>query len=190
MKYQDIHGALREDEAELLRECAELSPNNRFLEIGTFVGKSASVIGEVAKKRNGILMCVDFFADNMVTMSEPKAVIKDSRKTFLANMESCGLLENIICVKGNTLDVLEKINGKFGFAFIDGGHTLKVVLNDAVYAWDSLVEGGFIVFHDYSNDTFPDVRLVITTLMEKWGVKPYKVTDFGNMIAIKKCSKT
>jgi predicted O-methyltransferase YrrM len=52
MDYKDILGSLADSEAELLKECAEQAPLNRFLEIGTFLGKSASVLASVAKEQN------------------------------------------------------------------------------------------------------------------------------------------
>lgn len=187
MNYKDILGSLKDSEADLLRECAKEAPLNKFLEIGTFVGKSASVIAEVAKERSGILVCIDYFPENQHYWGEPKVIIKSTKDEFLKNMHACGLLDNIISYRGNSTEFLEKMNGKFGMIYIDGGHTVKSVLQDALHCWQHLPDGGFLIFHDYDNKNWPDVQIVVDVLMKRWGVEPHKISESKNMIALKKC---
>jgi hypothetical protein len=159
---------------------------NRFLEIGTFLGKSASVLASVAKEQNWTLICIDYFVDNMEYWWEPKIVIPDTRNTFLSNMDRCWLMNNIISLKWNSTNYLNNLNGKFWLIYIDGGHTIKSVLPDALLCWGHILKKGFLIFHDYENENWEDVRIVVDVLMAKWKVKPYKISASKNMIAIQK----
>jgi predicted O-methyltransferase YrrM len=130
-----------------------LPGRKRFLEIGSFEGRSTAWIVENMLEDDGLLVCVDTWeggeehgAENMGSVHE----------RFIHNI---GVLEekyparNVGHYKDTSTRALamfihEEWN-PFDFIYIDGSHVAKDVLTDACMAWPLLKQGGFMVFDDY-----------------------------------------
>lgn len=177
LHYKKFLGALTDAEAEMLFVLAESAPLKRIIEIGTFVGKSASVLAQACDT----LVCVDTFPKDMKYCGSD-IVVTDTLKTFLANMESIGLMHKIISFKGHTSNVLPNLNGKFGMIYIDGGHTISDVLPNSLWAWEHLPSGGVLAWHDYDT-SWQDIKIVVDTLCTKWGKE---LRQAGSLVSITK----
>jgi hypothetical protein len=179
LHYKNILGGLTDNEAVVLNDAAEAAPVKRFLEVGTFCGRSASVLAHHAET----LVCIDLFCKNQHFWGQD-IIIKDTHQTFWDNLGNIGLAKKAITLKGNSKDILPTLGGRFGLIYIDGGHTMADVLPTAIWAWEHLFDGGMLCFHDYENKSWPDVATVVDCLMSKWKVKP--MARSGMMLTIKK----
>jgi len=115
-----------------------LPPSPRWLEIGSFEGRSACWILDNVP---GIkVTCVDPFFDP----TEP--TFRDYESRFDKN--TAGRVEK---VKSRSLGFLASAirEGRVWDGCYIGDHEAKSVLEDFVLAWHCVVVGGFIVFDDY-----------------------------------------
>lgn len=183
----EILGWLSEEDAGILLEFASKAPINRVLELGSFVGKSAVVLGEAMRKEKGTLICIDYFADNMVFESGGiKQVVTDTREAFWQNIKGRGLEGQVLALKGDYKNILPILSGSFGLVFIDGGHDFTNTSFAAEQSWRLLVPGGFLVFHDYNNRTWPDVKACVDDCLIKWGRKFVRQSANSNLVVIQK----
>lgn len=155
------------------------------LEIGTFMGRSASVICEALDTLGdsaATLTCVDFYKQNynatylersfmqyMINRCRPE--IRDLYTDFdhLKNLEDCFRLTlerhphmQRYCrfIKGNTMEMDFSQLPYVDFAYIDGDHEYAGVRNDFLKTLTRLKPGGMVVFDDYYDD-FPGVMRLI-----------------------------
>ena len=179
----DIKGWLSEAEAEALFECALTCPINRVLELGSFVGKSTIVLAKAMEERDGLVFAFDIFNNNQKFKED--IVVKNTLKEFWENISKHQVSGNVIALRGDHKDLLDKISGKWGMIFIDGGHDFLNTLLNGRYAWNNVRKGGYIAFHDYHNtDTWGGVKEAVDVLLTKWGVEIYK--EAGSIAIIKK----
>ena len=184
--YINIRGWLKPEGAELLDECARKSPNANYFEIGTFLGRSASVLGNVAKERGGILTCVDCFHLNQ-PFNGDNSITENTLYTFRENMKQIGLSETVVSIKGNSENILPIVKGKFGMIYIDAGHTEKYTILESEWAYQNIAEGGYICFHDYENYKYPDIKMVVDRFLISKKLTIEKRAD--SLIAIKVVNK-
>jgi predicted O-methyltransferase YrrM len=120
-------------------------PNLTYLEVGPYEGRS-------------------FFwvMDNILTHPSSRAVAIDTfdkfgpidpEKVFRENIRRSGRSPNIKVIKGFSQQKLRDLNlNSFDLIYIDGDHTSKSVLMDAILSWDLLKDGGILIFDDYNWD--------------------------------------
>jgi len=131
-----------------------LPRRKKFLEIGSFEGRSACWFLEHALDADGELYCVDtwegnpefrfladqgenaeaLFAANIAMAKKPDQqvhVVRDCSAAALARMITEGL--------DNTFDVI----------YVDGSHRAPDVLTDACLSWRLIRSGGMVMFDDY-----------------------------------------
>jgi SAM-dependent methyltransferase len=119
----------------------------RFLEIGSFEGRSACWIAEHLLTGDGsILVCVD-----------PLSGYPDQERNFDHNVNaSATAAQKVLKLRGRSCDVLHFLPAEgFDFIYVDGSHAALDVIQDAAEAWKLLKPGGIMVFDDYGNTTLP-----------------------------------
>jgi predicted O-methyltransferase YrrM len=111
----------------------------RFLEIGSFEGRSAIWFAEnVLTHRDSRLVCVD-------TFGSPGLEARFDHNTRVA-----GVSEKIEKRKGRSEDILPTLApASFDFIYVDGGHDAATVMFDAVASMRLLRRGGILAFDDY-----------------------------------------
>jgi ubiquinone/menaquinone biosynthesis C-methylase UbiE len=118
-----------------LAECYAGKPNLRFLEIGTFEGRTAVwFLDNVLTGKNCKLTCIDPDpTENMVHNFKPH---KDrvSVYRFFSEQILPGMLAE---------------DRRFDLIYIDGDHNAKGVLQDIVMSWRLLKDGGILLMDDY-----------------------------------------
>jgi predicted O-methyltransferase YrrM len=155
-------------------------PNVRALEIGSYEGRSAIwFLENILTHSSSAISCIDIFD-------------RDYEINFDYNMQHfAGKVKKIRAPSQLALRGLEPAT--YDFAYIDGSHTSKDTLIDAVLAWDLMKPGGVIIIDDYlwengkealNNDAFTP-QLGINAFLNVF--EPYlDVVDRGSQIIVRK----
>jgi hypothetical protein len=122
-------------------------PGLRFLEIGSFEGRSACWIAEHLLTGEGsILVCIDPFNG-----------YPDQERNFDHNVNaSPNTAHKILKLRGRSCEILHFLPAQgFDFIYVDGSHAGLDVIQDAAGAWKLLKPRGTLVFDDYENTVLP-----------------------------------
>lgn len=162
-----VIGFLTDSEMAYLWELAAAAPAGHMLEIGSWCGKSASLLSSICRTHGSKLLCVDQWVDrsgalpwafyNEFVATMPRPVDGRLMDVFLYQAALYGYLDVLVPLRTRSERVLPLLDATFGFIFIDADHNYASVKRDALCAIGHLRPGGIIAFHD-SNDHFPDVR--------------------------------
>lgn len=131
-----------------LRELASRVTEGVILEIGSYKGSSANVMASVASVP---VYCVDMWdfapVDDWRVKRQAEHVFRaaDNHGIFLKN--TIGL--NVIPVKGISWEIAKVWDKPIGLLFIDGDHSYKGCKADYDGFAHHIIEGGYLVFHDY-----------------------------------------
>jgi hypothetical protein len=181
---QPIPGWLREDEVELLialvlRAVASSKDNPPVLvEVGCYCGRATITMGLTSRGlgRDDV---------RIIAIDEPSlgpAPDGRSPRDVLGSFCSTHGLEQMI-----TFAPEEKAapgEHTCHLLLIDGKHDYESVRGDVERYAPSLAPGGFLVFHDYADDLFPDVRRYVNELLVSPGFE--FVAQMGTLIALKR----
>lgn len=107
----------------------------RYLEIGTYRGGSALVVASALDSlgSDGRLFCID----RRPEIAPEHWQLLEARTTVVEGA-SPGILPEVLRLAGDRFDLV----------FVDGDHTYKGVLADAIGALPCVQHGGYILFHD------------------------------------------
>lgn len=140
-----------EEQRIMLKALAEstASPGCKFLEVGSWCGNSAIILGKVAQANGGHLFCVDWWKGNTGVDLEKIAKENDIFSFFWKNIKREGLEDVVIPIKGRSDIVAEILKEQsFDLIFLDGDHSFKVILND-IHNYAPLVkQNGVFCGHD------------------------------------------
>lgn len=121
---------------------AGLSDGAHVLEIGSYVGASATRLAAGLSLVEGHLYCVDTWANE--TMPEGE---RDTFAEFQRNTAAASARITMVRKRSDELTASE-IALPLDFAFIDADHSYPAVRADFALARDRLKDGGMIAFHD------------------------------------------
>lgn len=140
-----------EEQKIVIRTLAEEAGGDacRFLEIGTWCGDSAVVLGSVAREKGGILYCVDWWRGNEGTELKDIASKEDIFSVFWERIRAEGLEDVVIPIRGRSEQVAEVLRDQsFDLVFIDGDHRYEGCQSD-IRLYSPLVRaGGILCGHD------------------------------------------
>jgi len=122
----------------------------KFLEIGSWAGDTACVLGHVARKNNGRLFCVDWWKGSQNTDLEQIAGEHDMFDIFWRRMGDEGLDSTVVPIRTNSDIAAEILHpGQFDLIFIDGDHRYNQIVRD-IRNYAPLVRpnGGIFCGHD------------------------------------------
>lgn len=167
-----------EDEARRLYQIAlEASKNGPVLEIGSYCGKSAYVIGTACKQRKSILFSIDhhkgseeqqpneeyfdpdLFDSRLSRVNTFPFFQETIRKTFLENI--------IVPIVADSITAGKMWSTPISMLFIDGGHSFEAAHGDYLTWARHIKPDGFLVIHDIFNDP------------EKGGQAPRKIYEMA-----------
>lgn len=164
-KYSDIQGWFDFGDIyfDMVTKCSD---NAHFVEVGTWLGKSAAFMAEIIKesKKNIRFDCVDIWE---YISSEPyyhtyKNDVNDLYMAFLMNMKDTNSLDHIKPIKLNSVDAAKLYDDEsLDFAFIDASHQYENVKKDIQVWLPKIKKGGFLAGHDY---VFIDVKKAVDEL--------------------------
>jgi predicted O-methyltransferase YrrM len=136
----------------------------RWLEIGSYEGRSALWTLDNVLLPDATITCVDLFDDKVAGIGPGTGcwnVPPGYSDRFDANVAG---RPNIIKLKGSSSDILEKLNSQgtyFDGAYLDGDHREASVTRDLELTWPMLVPGAVLVCDDYYCADHPGARIAI-----------------------------
>ncbi len=151
---EGVGGYMSREELEWLYDHAK----GAVAEIGSFMGRSATVFGLRMKETGGELNCVDPWFTDFSTQMVPAG--KTSRQVFDETMAKHGLEPKIYAKK--SLEVAPQFaDGSLDLVFIDGDHDM---IREDIEAWQAkLKRGGMLCGHNHEPD-MPQVQKVVDEL--------------------------
>ncbi len=154
-----IKGFMDDDEAsQLYLTALKASENGPILEIGSYCGKSAYIIGSACKQNNSILFSIDHHKGSQE--QQPGEAYFDSELfdskvsrvntlPFFQQTISRASLENSVVPVVAASSVAGKMwKTPLAMLFIDGGHAFESVYEDFLIWASHIQPGGFLVMHD------------------------------------------
>jgi len=125
----------------------------RGLEIGTWKGESAEwMLDSVFTHPESSYTCIDHFrgsVEHHIGGHDCSALERDAR----ARLARFG--ERVEFLVGGAHEMLRLVTPGLDFGYVDGDHSARGVLHDAVHVFDLLKVGGVIVFDDYAWTVMP-----------------------------------
>ena len=156
-------GFMPEDEARALYAAAlDGARVGPLVEIGTYLGKSAILLADAARRHGRKLVTVDHHRGSEEhqpgweyhdpRLVDPETGLIDTLPGARRTLALAGAEPDVIVIVGRSPEVAALWSTPLGFVFIDGGHTDEAAQAD--YAgWAPLVApGGLLAIHD----VFPD----------------------------------
>ena len=124
------------------------------IEVGTWTGGSAVIIGEVCKQKNARLICIDGFSADMHGLGN--GVHADPFNSVLINCQGLP----IDYMAGDSVNFLKYLKPEIAnFIFVDGDHHYPTVETDIKGYFNLLKKKGCYFMHDYLNPC--DVKEVV-----------------------------
>jgi predicted O-methyltransferase YrrM len=156
-----IPGWLTPEQARALWDCAARVPaGGRVVEIGSFQGRSTSVLAAAVGGAGARVTAVDPFISGLGLHKEDEI----SRGTFEANLERLGLRDTVDLTVSRSVAARPTWAGTIDFLYIDGKHDVRTVLDDLRWVED-VRSGGEVAVHD----AFSSIGVTLALLI---GVRP------------------
>lgn len=172
--YQQIDGFF--NFPEFYKQMVERFPSGRFLELGTWQGKSAAYLAvEIINSGKPIILdCVDHFRGSAAEQdtSHTLAARTSIRDIAVRNLEPfwrtesntnpSARLDNVLRIIEADAHELEYVldDATLDFVFIDAGHEYEEVKADIACLLPKVKPGGVLAGHDYYKK-FPGVRKAV-----------------------------
>ncbi|MBU1341370.1 MAG: class I SAM-dependent methyltransferase [Proteobacteria bacterium] len=176
--WNSIKGFMDEDEAKRLYRIAQTaSENGPVLEIGSYCGKSAFIIGSACKEKNSILFSIDHHKGSEEQQPNEEYFdidLYDHRFSrintfpfFQETLKRTGLETTVVPIVAASSVAAKMWNTPVSMLFIDGGHSFEAAHADYI-AWARHIKPkGFLVIHDIFKDP------------EKGGQAPFQVYEIA-----------
>ena len=153
----DISKQIRDDQYDILQMLVQdsIHPNMQAVEIGSWTGLSAVLIGQIVQRMRGQLHSFDWYKgsnDGAFHLKET-AKLLDVPQVFRNNIEFFGLSDTVFLttISSEEASNLFSMNS-LDFIFIDGDHTYQGVKRDIEIWYPKLKPGKIICGHDYRDN--------------------------------------
>ncbi len=161
--FTEAPGFMPQDEARALYAAAVAGAGvGDLVEIGTYQGKSAILLGAAARAGGRMLLSVDHHRGSEEhqpgweyhdpTLVDPAVGRIDTLPHARRALALAGVEEHVVLVVGRSAQVARLWPGQAGFVFIDGGHTDEAAQADYAGWAPKVAVGGVLAIHD----VFPD----------------------------------
>jgi hypothetical protein len=155
---QFFPGWLTADQARRLWECArDLPPAATVVEIGSYQGRSGSVLAAAVAPFGGRVTAIDPFVGGL-----PRGQV-GSQDNFERNLERAGVRDSVDLLVCRSTEARPNWDGPIDLLFIDGKHDVVTVLDDL--RWVRHVRpGGRVAIHDAFSSVGVTLGLVLGVL--------------------------
>jgi predicted O-methyltransferase YrrM len=155
----DLKGFMDDQETLRLYDLAlEASARGPLLEIGSYCGRSAVIMGSACRKTGGVLFSVDhhrgseeqqpdqaYFDPDLFDERQGRI---DTFPFFRQALEKNGLEDTVVPIVCDSGIAGRMWSTPLALVFIDGGHSFEAALADFLTWSPHIVEKGFLVIHD------------------------------------------
>jgi len=176
--WKGIKGFMDEAEAVRLYQLAlEAAQNGPVLEIGSYCGKSAYIIGSACKEKNSILYSIDhhrgseeqqkgeeYFDSDLFDVRVSRV---NTLPFFQETLKQTQLEQTVVPIVAPSLVAGRMWTTQLSMVFIDGGHSLDAAHADYLTWNNHISANGFLVIHDIFLDP------------EKGGQAPRKIYEIA-----------
>lgn len=132
---------------------AELPPSPAILEIGSWMGLSATIFART--REDAVIHCVDTWEGGPEHVGMPE--LGSLYETFKRNVEPFG--DRIVAYRMSSMEATSLLHGRlFDLIYIDGNHTEDGALADMDDCEPLLRPGGMMLVHDCVNEVRCAVR--------------------------------
>ncbi len=158
--FHSIKGFMDEKEALRLHEEALSASATGYpvLEIGSYCGKSAYVLGMACQHNDSVLFSIDHHRGSQEQQKgqeyfdpdlyDGKNARIDTFPFFQRTIEANGLTHVVIPVVAPSSIAAKKWETPLSMVFIDGGHSLDAVKTDFLSWTRHIIPGGRLIMHD------------------------------------------
>jgi hypothetical protein len=164
-----VEGWLEDEEADLLlagvsRSLAELPPPRAIVEVGSFCGRSTTVLGSAAKALDdeARVYAIDPHEGEVGARDQGIVRCASTLPAFERNIARAGLSEVVVTVQRRAREV--EWERPIALLLIDGLHDYASVSGDFLHFEPWLPEGAYAAFHDYA-DYYPGVKAFVDELL-------------------------
>ncbi len=137
------------------------------IEVGSFIGSSAIILGNMVKSANGVLMCVDTWCGdiNMWLMDQFHSTMNKEDGNpkiydyFILNIMNNNLTDTVIPLRVSSIvgaRMLKVLNYEIDFVYVDSAHEAGETFMELMLYHDILKNKGILFGDDYHN--FPAVK--------------------------------
>lgn len=168
-----------------------LPERKRFLEIGSFEGRSAVWAVENMMEDGGIFVAIDTWQGGEEHSEIAMLRVEDRFEHNVAVLKEKFPDRRVAKMKMQSYLAFGYLNeGKqFDFVYIDGSHIAKDVLADACMAWPLLKSGGVMAFDDYlwgdAKDALHRPKLAVDAFVNLYS-EHLKIVHMGYQFVIQK----
>ncbi len=144
-----------EELVKIVKKCSNLGP---CLEIGTYCGKSALLLGSACKDTNNLVFTIDHHTgseEHQIGEEYHDRELYDKNISsfntlpeFINNLRSSNLQNYILPIVGNSREISKRWEFPLGMVFIDGGHSRKAAFDDYESWHPHILMGGYLLIHD------------------------------------------
>lgn len=150
-----VEGWMTDDQARQLWDAATaLHPSAQIVEIGSYRGRSTSVLARAAAAGVKVVAIDPHGGNDRQPLQLARNTSADGEadhQAFVANLERAGVAEKVRHVRKRSLEALDDVEGDVDLLFIDGDHAFRPALEDIV-RWSARVPlGGTLLLHDSFN---------------------------------------
>ena len=154
-----IKGFMDDDEARRLYDLSlAASRIGPVLEIGSYCGRSAAIIGPACKQNSGILFSIDHHAGSEEqqpgeqyfdpNLYDEKTLSVNTFPLFRRTLSRAGLEETVVPIVCTSKTAGCMWKTPLSMVFIDGGHSFEAAHTDYLTWAPHIIPGGFLVIHD------------------------------------------
>lgn len=168
-RMRSIEGWLSDHEADLLiaglaRALADLPAPHSVVEVGSYQGRSTSVLGGVMRdlEADGTLFAIDPHDGEVGALDQGTVRTRPTLDAFTRNLGAAGLSDLVTTVQKRSYEV--EWDRPISFLLVDGLHDYANVSRDFLHFEPWLQEGAYAAFHDYA-DYYPGVRSFVDELL-------------------------
>jgi predicted O-methyltransferase YrrM len=183
-----IEGWLEDDEADVLiaaasRALEELPTPHKIVEVGSYCGRSTTVLGAVAQAQGdgARVYAIDPHDGVVGALDQGLKSGAPTLARFQKNIADAGLSDVVVTLQQRSFDVAW--NEPISLLFIDGLHDYANVARDFLHFERHVAPGGYIAFHDYA-DYYPGVKAFVNELLASPGYE--RVVHVRSMMLVRK----
>jgi hypothetical protein len=187
-RMRSIEGWLSDSEADLLiaglaRAVSELPGPYAVVEVGSYHGRSTTVLGGVlhALRADGHVYAIDPHHGEVGALDQGLIQTRPTLDAFTRNVAAAGLSDVVKTVPQRSYEV--SWDQPIAFMLIDGLHDYANVSRDFAHFEGNLGRGAYVAFHDYA-DYYPGVRSFVDEVLA--GGEFEEVTRSETMILLRR----